>query len=108
MPEHDMERRTTRSDARQEALTLLLEEAVKRLSITAVALTTSDGLLIAGAGAGNLDELGAIGVSNRKDWDGTPVHSRTINARGEELVLTSAGRAIADAELEAGIGRILG
>ena len=103
-----MERRNTRSTARQEALTLLLEEALKRLGITAIALTTSDGLLIAGAGSGNLEELGALGVSTRKDWDGTPVHARTINARGEELIVTTAGRAVADAELDAGIERILG
>jgi hypothetical protein len=104
-----MERRTpSRTTARQQALTLLLEEAVKRLGVTAIALTTSDGLLIAGTGPGNLEELGALGVSTRKDWDGAPVHARSVNARGEELILTSAGRPSVDTELDAGIERILG
>jgi hypothetical protein len=102
------ERRTSRSTARQQALTLLLEEAAKRLGINSLALTTSDGLLIAGAGQGNLEELGALGVSARKDWNGVSVHARTISARGEELIITSAGLAIADPELEASIERILG
>jgi hypothetical protein len=102
------ERRSTRSTARQQALSLLLEEAIKRLGISAIALTTSDGLLIAGAGAGNHEELGAIGVSSRKEWNGLPVHARSIDARGEELVLTTAGQQASDAELDAGIARILG
>lgn len=103
-----MERRTARSTARQEALVLLLEEALKRFSVSAIALTTSDGLLIAGAGEGNLEELGALGVSTRRAWNGVEVHSRSISARGEELIVTSAGKAIADAQLDAGIERILG
>lgn len=94
--------------ARQQSLTLLFEETVKRLGVTAIALTTSDGLLIGGAGPGNIEELGALGVSVRRQWDGAPVYSRSISVRGEELILTSAGRAVVDAELEAGIERILG
>lgn len=103
-----MERRSDRSTARQQALTLLLAEAVKRLGVSALALTTSDGLLIAGAGPGNLEELGALGVSNRRVWNGAAVHSKSLDSRGEELVLTSAGAAVSDSELEAGIARILG
>ena len=103
-----MESSDTHPTARQQALTRLLEDACKRLGIPAIALTTADGLLIAGAGSGNLEELGALGVSTRRDWHGTAVHPRSLDSKGEELVLTSAGRAAADPELDAGIGRILG
>lgn len=60
-----MERRTRRSTRIHEALDHFLEALCLKRNLDAVALTTSDGLLIAGKGKVDLDELGADQTSLR-------------------------------------------
>jgi hypothetical protein len=101
------ERRTNRSTVRQHALTLFLEEARQRLGTVALALTSPDGLFIAGSGEGDLEELGALGAGGRKTWNGHGLHVLEFTAAGEALTVTAAGRQVPAGELEAGLERII-
>jgi hypothetical protein len=102
------ERRTLRSDRPDEALHHFLTAARDRLGVRTLTVGTTDGSLIAGAGADarRVAKLGARAdaASGQPNRDVATWRTRV----GErELVLTSWGRAMS-ADLAAGVRRILG
>ena len=58
-----MERRTRRSNQIHKSLSNFLDALCLKRNLDAVALTTHDGLLIAGKGKVDLEEIGAIGAA---------------------------------------------
>jgi hypothetical protein len=105
------ERRFSRSDVRHRALSLFLDGARARQHANAVALTTREGLLVAGAGAttADLEQLGALGAANRSHWNAAKLHVREVLVNDEPLALTCAGSTpLSGTEIDEGIRRILG
>jgi hypothetical protein len=101
-----VERRRERSTRTDEALGLLLEHARERLGVRALALSTSEGAVVAGAGEDiyRLAELGAA-----LDAGGVPrasVATWRLRVNDGDLLLTSAGP-LMDPDLGAGVRRIL-
>lgn len=104
-----MERRQHRSPYREEAVGLLLDTLRRREKLEAVALSTEDGLLIAGAGAVDLERMGALAPTSRGPtmaWGERTVHVERFDMRGYWLYLASTGGQIGRATL-ADLRRIL-
>lgn len=104
------ERRSARSTKPEEALTLLLDAARQRLGVRALTVATSRGKLVAGSGD-KLEEVMALGAkvdrgSRLPRSAKTPVATWRLRVRGEELIITSLGRAM-EAGLGEGVRRIL-
>jgi hypothetical protein len=71
-----------------------LETLCAQQGLQAVALATEDGTLIAGAGAGDVEYMGAVGASShlsRLSFDGQVLHVRRLEVNGVPLCLTMAG-----------------
>lgn len=104
-----MERRRRRSLVPQQAVTLFLESLREKQSLEAVALSTREGLLIAGAGQVDLEHMAAVGAAAKAsafDWEGQRLHVTPTSLDGIPLVLTAAGGEVRGAD--GGIERILG
>jgi hypothetical protein len=104
-----MERRHRRSEIPQQAVTYFLEALRERHALEAVALSTEEGLFIAGAGAVDLEHLAAVGAASKSksfEWQGHRLRVSATTVDGVPLVLTAAGGELSGAE--AGFERILG
>jgi len=94
------ERRRRRSPRQHEALKLFFENIGKRHGFEALALTTDDGLLIAGASASADSELdvewmGIVDASRQRsqlDWEKRRLYVRRLLVNDLLCWLTSAGR----------------
>lgn len=105
-----MERRNRRSLRLHEALAHFLEALCLKRNLEAVALTTDDGLLIAGKGSGDLEELGAVGASTRKTSvaiAGRTAHVSRFEVNDLILCLTSIGAPLRDDAAVGSFMRIL-
>ncbi|MCC6335327.1 MAG: hypothetical protein IT380_15220 [Myxococcales bacterium] len=108
------ERRRRRSQKHHEALTLFFETAARRLGLDALALTTDDGRLIAGARAPaavdlDVEWMGNVGASKQRaevPFEDRTLFVRRLSVNDVFLFLTSAGRE-ADRSLDDSIRRIL-
>jgi hypothetical protein len=94
------ERRQHRSNDRVEAAQLFLGAVARRARLDAVALSTEDGLLVAGVGDADHELLAAHGclqAAGRPSPDqaevtgGEPLHAYPIVLRGAILYLSSLG-----------------
>jgi len=105
------ERRFKRSERAHEALTLFLESLREKAGLSAVALTTDDGLLLAGAGQKvDLEWMGALGASSRRasfTWENQTLHVQPLQVNDISFFLTSAGKTVHGASVAAGLQRIL-
>lgn len=105
------ERRLRRSAKAHEAVSLYLESFREKAGLEAVALTTSDGLLIGGAGAQvDLEWMGALGAASNGPsltWESRTLHVESLSIHAFDLCLTSAGRNVKAQILTEGLERIL-
>ena len=106
-----IERRLKRSPKAHEAVSHFLESFREKAGLDAVALTTSDGLLIGGAGQQvDLEWMGAIGAASNKPslkWENQTLHVEPLAVHQFELFLTSSGRKVKAQSLTEGLERIL-
>lgn len=89
-----MERRSTRSADPQRAVSMYLEALCAKQGLKAVALATQDGTLVAGAGTGDVEYMGAVGASSHRkqlSFDGDVLHVRRLEVNGVTMCLTMAG-----------------
>ncbi|MEW6435514.1 MAG: hypothetical protein AB1730_28795 [Myxococcota bacterium] len=108
------ERRRRRSEKQHEALTLFFENVARKLGLEALALSTADGRLVAGARHSaavdlDLEWMGNVGASRQRaklEWDERTLYVRRLSVNDVSLYLTSAGRE-ADRGIDDGIRRIL-
>ena len=108
------ERRRRRSEKQHEALTMFFENVARRLGLEALALTTADGQLVAGARHSptvdlDVEWMGNVGASRQLaelEWDDRTLFVRRLSVNDVFLYLTSAGRQ-ADRAIDDGIRRIL-
>ncbi len=105
------ERRTLRSNSAYGAAQLLLETVRIRIGSSALALTTHDGLLVAGAGRNvDLEGIGAIGASCHKaqvNWGGHALQISSFVVNGARLFVTAAGAKSPIPSMEPDLARIL-
>jgi hypothetical protein len=104
------ERRTRRSEKTGQALNLFLESLRLKRGVPALALTTDDGLLVAAAGTGDLEWMGAIGAARRRrqvEWENRDLHVQKVEVNDLTLWLTSEGQPVSDDNALGGICRIL-
>ncbi len=101
-----MERRTRRSNRLHEALDHFLDALRLKRSLDAVALTTDDGLLIAGRGEVDLEELGALGSVRKTTgpFGRRTLHVSRFDVNDVELCLTTVGAPVRD---DAAIGSLM-
>lgn len=107
------ERRKRRSEKAHLALNLYLESIREREGFKALAVTTDDGFLVAGA-AGvretDIEWMGALGASARRktlDWENETLHVQKLEINDVPMFLTSMGRKANAGELKLGLERIL-
>jgi hypothetical protein len=91
------ERRKRRSEKAHLALNLYLEAIREREGFAALAITTDDGFLVAGA-AGHRDcdieWMGALGASSRRqtlEWDDETLHVQRLQVNSVPMFLTLMG-----------------
>jgi hypothetical protein len=105
------ERRRRRSAKAHEAVSLYLESFREQAGLEAVALTTTDGLLIGGAGAQvDLEWMGALGAASTKPsltWESRTLHVESLSVHAFDLCLISAGKKVKAKGLTEGLERIL-
>jgi len=104
-----MERRQRRSQNRPEALGLLLEALRHRQGLEAVAVSTQDGLLVAGAGDLDLVRMAALAPTSSgptMPWGQKTLHVERFDQWGTWLYVATAGGRIGRATL-ADLRRIL-
>lgn len=104
------ERRTRRSDKAHLALNLFLESLREREGIGAVAVTTEDGFLVAGAGNGDVEWMGALGASSKRTtlaWDEKTLHVQRVEVNRVPMFVTSTDRRAHMGSLQLGFERIL-
>ena len=105
------ERRTRRSEKAHLALNLFLESLRKTSDgLRALAVTTEDGFLVAGAGETDLEWMGAVGASAQRatlEWDEHTLHVQRVVVNKVPMFLTSAGRAANAKSVQLGLERIL-
>lgn len=105
-----MERRTRRSTRIHEALNNFLDALCLKRNLEAAVLTTDDGLVIAGRGEGDLEEVGALGAANRKTsapFRQTTMHVSRFEVNDVMLCLTSLGAPVRDDAAVGSLMRIL-
>lgn len=105
------ERRSRRSETPHLALSLFLEALRERESLEAVAVTTEEGLFVAGAGEADVEQLGALGAASATPtltWGDTPLYVQHLSLGEVPVCLTSMGRPTHGPAVEAAFGRILG
>ena len=106
------ERRKNRSDKANVALDLFLDSIRKSEGIEAVAVSTEDGFLVAGAGANGTDIewMGALGAASKRktfEWEEHTLHVQKLEVNRVPMFLTCAGRATKAAAVKSGFERIL-
>jgi hypothetical protein len=77
-----------------------LETLCAQQGLQAVALATQDGMLVAGAGQGDVEYMGAVGASShlkRVNFDGQVLHVHRLEVNGVPMCLTLAGNDLPDA-----------
>lgn len=82
----------------------------KTKGLDGAALTTHDGLLIAGVGTFDVEWMGAMGASSSRrsmTWDQHALHVSRFDVNSIPLCLTTAGGPAPDATVAGAIGRIL-
>jgi len=100
-----MERRVRRSQRLQDALKHFFDALRLKRSLSAVALTTGDGLLIAGSGAVDLEMMGALGSIRRTaKFEGKTLHVSRFEVNDVELCLTCLGAPVRD---DAAVGSLM-
>jgi hypothetical protein len=103
-----MERRTRRSSRLHEALSHFLETLRLKRHLTAVALTTGDGLLLGGAGPVDLELMGVLGSIRRTAaFAGKTLHVSRFDVNDVELCLTCLGAPVRDDAAVGSLMRIL-
>lgn len=105
------ERRNRRSEKTHIALNLFLESLREREGIEAVAVTTEEGLLVAGVGTADVEYMGAIGAASKRsilEWEDKKLHVQKLEVNEVPMYLTSAGRRASAQSVELGFQRILG
>lgn len=105
------ERRTRRSEKTHIALNLFLESLREREGIEAVAVTTEEGLLVAGVGTADVEYMGALGAASKRsslEWEDKKLHVQKLEVNEVPMYLTSAGRRASAQSVELGFQRILG
>jgi hypothetical protein len=102
-----MERRTRRSNRIHEALNHFLDSLCLKRNLDAVALTTDDGLLIAGKGKVDVEELGALGAAARRSLNGKTIHTCRFEVNDTALCLSSWGVPVRDDNAIGSLMRIL-
>ncbi len=104
-----MERRTCRSGQRHEALGLFLESLRKQQGLEAIALVEEDGFLIAGAGEGDLEHMGAVaaGHTGTVQWNQRTVYVQALEHHGARVYLATPGKPLAGADAAESVNRIL-
>jgi hypothetical protein len=94
-----IERRHRRAPKVSDAITHFLEALCLKRGLEAAALTTDDGLLIAGVGHLDLEWMGALGASSSKrslDWEHRSLHVSRFEVNDVPVCLTTAGAPIRD------------
>lgn len=100
-----MERRTRRSAKVQEALKHFFDALLVKRNLSAVALTTADGLLIAGSGPVDLEMMGVLGSIRRTaKFEGKTLHVSRFEVNDVELCLTCLGGPVRD---DAAVGSLM-
>ncbi|MCA2977393.1 MAG: hypothetical protein INH41_31105 [Myxococcaceae bacterium] len=105
------ERRTRRSSEAHRALSLFLEAVRTRESVEALAVTTEDGLLVAGAGKHDLEWMGSVGASSKRatlTWNERTLHVQRFTVNQVQMYLTSTDKKVDPGPVQAGLERILG
>lgn len=105
------ERRLRRTSTHQHAVEFFLDTVCQAEAIEAIALTDAEGFLIAGAGKGDVEQLGALGATARRatmKWERQTLHARKVMVAGVACKLTSLGKAVKRRDVAAGLNRILG
>jgi hypothetical protein len=77
-----------------------LETLCAQQGLQAVALATEDGMLVAGAGKGDVEYMGAVGAQSRLkrlSFDGQVLHVHHLEVNGVPMCLTLAGEDRPDA-----------
>jgi hypothetical protein len=104
------ERRHHRSEKEHLALNYFLESVKQKEGLEALAVTTEDGLLVAGAGNTDLEWMGAVGASCRRAtlaWDEHMLFIQRVQVNQMTMFLTSAGRPANGNSVQSGLERIL-
>ncbi len=104
-----IERRTRRAPKVTDAIHHFLEALCLKRGLEAAALTTHDGLLIAGVGHLDVEWMGALGASSSKralDWESRPIFVSRFEVNDMPLCLTTAGAPIRDDSAVGSIMRI--
>lgn len=106
------ERRKRRSEKAHLALNLYLEAIREREGFKALAVTTDDGFLVAGAGVRetDLEWMGAVGASAKRktlQWEEETLHVQPIEVNDVPMFLTSMGRKVDIGAVKLGLERIL-
>ncbi|MFO0599407.1 MAG: hypothetical protein U0228_29135 [Myxococcaceae bacterium] len=106
------ERRKQRSEKAHLALNLYLESIRESEGFKALAVTTDDGFLVAGAGVRETDVewMGAIGASSKRktlEWEDDTLHIQALEVNHVPMFLTSTGKRANLAAVKKGLERIL-
>lgn len=107
---HKPERRRERSNEAHRALTLFLESLRERENIDALAVTTEDGLLIAGVGEDDVEWMGALGASSKRStltWEERTLHVQRVEVNHVPMYLTSTDKKANAFSVQYGFERIL-
>ncbi|MBL8956559.1 MAG: hypothetical protein JNK82_37640 [Myxococcaceae bacterium] len=100
-----MERRTRRSNKIQEALKHFFDALRIKRNLSAVALTTDDGLFLGGSGSVDLELMGALGsVRRTAEFEGETLHVSRFEVNDVELCLTCLGAPVRD---DAAVGSLM-
>jgi hypothetical protein len=105
-----LERRTRRSTNPGEAVRYYLDALCEKEQLEAVALSTGEGLLIAGAGRLDFEWMAAVGPTSKRaffKWEDRTLHVQQFDVDGSAVFLTSAGRHVPGATCARTINRIL-
>lgn len=103
-------RRIRRSEKPHLALNNFLESLRAREGIEALAVTTEDGLLVAGAGPTDVEWMGAVGASSHRStltWDERTLHVQRMEVNRVPMFVTSAGGRTDVSTVRLGLERIL-
>jgi hypothetical protein len=107
------ERRKRRSEQTHLALNLYLEAIREREGFKALAVTTDDGFLVAGAAGSrdcDVEWMGALGASARRqtlEWDNETLHVHRVHVNSVPMFVTAMGRKANTASMQSGLERIL-
>ena len=89
-------------------LNLYLDSLCAHGGLAAIALSTEDGTLVAGAGKGDVEYMGMLGATSRLarvKWDGRELQVKRIDVNDVPMCVVMDGQPVVDAC--AGIQRLL-